>query len=403
MSKESRQAETVRIFKEYLLGRDYSASVISHYVRNVKGFLSSGNLPLAMSKDSVSLKENIKSYLKIPSIKEKKAISASLHTFYHSIMGYSFFSSQKSYTKVTKPIEVEIEKFKNYLFTIRRLGSNTINDSYNTVKIFLYSTFPDNKKYSFRYLKFQHIQRYLSETIGHVCPASKKTIITRIRSFFRYLEFQYGVKRPEILDLPLIAPVRKLSSIPRYLSNDEIDRLLNASSRETSIGTRDYAIVRCFTDLALRCSEVANLILDDLNWKDGTLTIRHTKSHSERTLPLSRVTGKAIESYLVHSRPRTEERIIFVRFKREKGQAMGVSQVRGVVRRAADRAGLEAFKGTHMLRHKVAKDMIINGTDIKTIADILGHESIETTLIYTKVNFSELLEVAGNWPGAHDE
>jgi site-specific recombinase XerD len=114
-------------------------------------------------------------------------------------------------------------------------------------------------------------------------------------------------------------------------------------------------------------------------------------------------TGEAIESYVKYSRPSTRERVIFVRFKREKGQAMGVSQIREAVRRAAIRANLNSFNGTHMLRHKVARDMIIHGVDIKTIADILGHESIETTLIYTKLNIPELRHVSGKWPEANHE
>ena len=77
---------------------------------------------------------------------------------------------------------------------------------------------------------------------------------------------------------------------------------------------------------------------------------------------------------------------------------MGTSQVRDTMRRAAIRAGLRHFIGTHMFRHTVAKDMISSGTDIKTIADILGHETVETTMIYMKINFPELSFVAGKWP-----
>lgn len=128
------------------------------------------------------------------------------------------------------------------------------------------------------------------------------------------------------------------------------------------------------------------------------VTIRQTKTHSERRLPLHSVTGKAIEEYLLHSRPATQVRILFVRFKKELGQPMGTSQVRNTVRRAAIRAGIENFTGTHRLRHTAAKEMINNGVDLKMIADILGHESIETTSIYTKINFKELQNVAGIWP-----
>jgi site-specific recombinase XerD len=225
-------------------------------------------------------------------------------------------------------------------------------------------------------------------------------MLVRIRAFFNYIEFEYGGHGMELFGLPLITPVKKMSSMPKYLTNEETILLLDAYDKDTSAGIRDYAIARCFSDLALRCSEIAKLTVDDFNWADGALTVKSTKSRSERTLPFSMATGEAIESYLAGTRPLTKERVLFVRFKREEGQAMGVTQIRGTVRRAAIRAGLQNFKGTHMLRHKAARDMIMNGVGIKTIADILGHNSIETTLIYTKINVTELLDVARNWPEA---
>jgi len=77
---------------------------------------------------------------------------------------------------------------------------------------------------------------------------------------------------------------------------------------------------------------------------------------------------------------------------------MGTSQVRQTVRKAAIRAGLAHFTGPHMLRHTAAKEMINRGIDMKTLADIFGHESIETTCMYTKLNFAQLKDVSGVWP-----
>lgn len=151
-------------------------------------------------------------------------------------------------------------------------------------------------------------------------------------------------------------------------------------------------------DLGLRCSEVANLTLDDFDWSQGIIIIKKTKTHCERSLPLHKITGEAIQKYLLLSRPITIERTLFVRAKNLKGFPMGVSQIRNTLRIAALKAGLENFTGTHMLRHSAAKEMICNGVDLKTIADVLGHESIETTSIYTKLDFTQLKDVAGVWP-----
>lgn len=200
--------------------------------------------------------------------------------------------------------------------------------------------------------------------------------------------------------LPLTSPVWKQSGLPKYLSEDELDQLFATYNRTKPDGIRDYAIARCLKDLGLRCSEVACLSLDDFDWVQGILTIRNTKNHADRTLPLKEITGNSISEYLLHSRPLTSERTLFVRSGKHRGNPMDTSQVRRTVRYAAMKANLGEFTGTHMLRYATVKEMLDNGTDFKIIADVLGHECLETTKIYAKLDLNHLREVAGAWPEA---
>ena len=278
-----------------------------------------------------------------------------------------------------------------------RLSDNTIVSQCNTVKTFLYSSFP-KRDFSPEKITVEHVHIYLLHTLSHVSTASKKTIIARIRSYIRFLEFSDGFKSEQILKLPMTSPVWKRAGLPKYLTDLELGRLFSSYDRNKPSGIRNYAIARCLKDLGLRCSEVEGLSLDDFDWMQGTVSIKKTKSHSERILPLHAITGQAIEAYLLHSRPATSERNLFVRFKNQQGKSMGTSQVRNTVRSAAIRAGLDSFTGTHMLRHTTAKEMINSGIDLKTIADVLGHESVETTYIYTKLDFTQLQDVTGTWP-----
>lgn len=227
-------------------------------------------------------------------------------------------------------------------------------------------------------------------------------MIVRIRSYARFLAFTDGISTEDILSLPLTSPVWKRTTIASYLTNVEIERLFSTYDQSRTVGIRNYAIARCLRDLGLRCSEVACLSLDDFDWMRGTVTIRKTKSNAPRTLPLHAQTGKALEAYLLNSRPHTPESVLFVRFKNQQGFPMGTSQVRQTVRYAAIRAGLAHFTGTHMLRHTAAKEMINQGVDLKTLADILGHESLETTCMYTKLNFKQLQDVSGSWPEVNE-
>ena len=349
--------------------------------------------------DHDGFKKIISDYLNSIQISFQKGnTQAALHTYFYFITGNRFF--KRLYVTdfdVDLSIEKEIKRFRKYLKEVAGLSDSTIISHCSSVKIFLYNSFQNNSFCPMK-LNVYHVHNYFKNTLSHISPESKKTILVRIRSYVRFIQFTDGIELKEISHLPLIPPVWKRASMPKYLNPAELKQFFSAYDLNSLKGIRDYAIARCIKDLGLRCSEVANLSINDFDWLHGTVTIKKTKSHSERILPLPEVTGNSIETYLLRSRPSTKEKILFVRFKKEKGYLMGSSQIRTTIRNAAVRAKLERFSGVHMLRHTTAQEMINSGIDIKTIADILGHKSIETTSIYTKLNFAQLKDVAGKWP-----
>lgn len=388
-------------FNSFLIKRSYSQLVIKQYLRALKQFLNYCDLNSVRWTDNDHLKVVIAEYLNtLPLTITKTQIQAALHAYYYHLSGTLYF--KKIYLSDFRQdtiIEKEIERFKNYLLNIAKLSENTRITHCNTVRLFLYCSFSNkHEHFSPKNINREHVKIYFDEHLNHVKTSTKKTIIVRIRSYLKFLEYSDNLNFDEILKLPMTPPVWKKASIPKYLTETEMAALLATYNQSKPVGIRDYAIICCLKDLGLRCSEVARLTLDDFNWVQGTITIQQTKTYTKRTLPLHIETGQAIEKYLVNSRPLVKERTLFLRFKNEIGQPMGTSQIRGTVRRAAVKAGFKHFKGTHMLRHTAAKDMLNNNVNLKTIADILGHNSIETTSIYTKVNFSELQNVAGLWP-----
>ena len=152
--------------------------------------------------------------------------------------------------------------------------------------------------------------------------------------------------------------------------------------------------------LGLRCSEVAGLTLDDFDWVNGIINIKNTKTYTDRALPMSPAFGKAITEYLLNSRPSSKSRVLFVRFSHIQGEPMGREQIRSAARRAYKRAGIcKSITGTHILRRTVASKIYKKGCTLKMVADILGHESLDSTAIYTKIDTQMLLEAAGIWPG----
>jgi integrase len=162
---------------------------------------------------------------------------------------------------------------------------------------------------------------------------------------------------------------------------------------------RGYAIVRLALDLGLRGAEINRMRLDDIDWRRGTITLRRTKSKREDVLPLPEVTGKALEDYICHERPATDERAVFVRRQAPRDQPLGIHAIRMVVRRAFRRAGIP-HERTHALRHTLACRLVRAGSPIKEVADVLRHRSLNTSQIYAKLNVGALVEVALPWPGS---
>ena len=161
---------------------------------------------------------------------------------------------------------------------------------------------------------------------------------------------------------------------------------------------RSDAILRCALDLGLRSGEIARLCLDDIDWHNGTIILRQTKGQHEDVMPLPASTGEAIAAYLQHERPVTTSRAIFMRLVAPSDQPIGPHGVRKIIRQAYAHAGLP-YTRSHLLRHTMASRLLASGSSIKEVSDVLRHRSLNTTMIYAKLDSRKLIKVALPWPG----
>jgi len=129
------------------------------------------------------------------------------------------------------------------------------------------------------------------------------------------------------------------------------------------------------------------------------VTLKHTKSRRQDILPLPTVTGQALEAYIRHERPQSCKRALFVRHLAPFDQPIGVDAIRRVVRDAYRRVGIPHGR-THALRHTLACQLVGRGSSIKEVADVLRHRSLNTALIYAKLDHGALVGVALPWPGS---
>lgn len=219
-----------------------------------------------------------------------------------------------------------------------------------------------------------------------------------VRCYLRYREL-LGDK---VADLQRAVPrpaYWRETTLPDALSGAELQQLFGAFKADCPSRRRGYAMVRCLADLGLRCSEVVNLRLNDIDWPAGTVRIAAGKARRVDVLPLPAATGEAIADYLLHERPQTACRSIFVRHVAPLGEPVG----RRVVQRAVHAAYLRLGWGrtrVHILRHTLASRLINAGTPMKQIADVMRHRSIVTSATYTRVDLTRLSAVALPWPGS---
>lgn len=233
---------------------------------------------------------------------------------------------------------------------------------------------------------------------SHTCGgATVRNCTTALRVFLRFLIAEGRCAVGLDAAVPTLARWH-LASLPRYLQAKDVERLIASCGRASPIGRRDRAILLLLARLGLRAGDIVHLRLSDIDWTGAWIHVCG-KSRRHTRLPLTQEVGQAIVDYL-QDRPRTKADTLFVRC-RAPFRALVSCAVSVIVAKALRRSGvLRPSRGAaHLLRHSFATSMLRKGTCLQDIATILRHRSIETTLIYAKVDIKALQQIAQPWPG----
>jgi site-specific recombinase XerD len=182
------------------------------------------------------------------------------------------------------------------------------------------------------------------------------------------------------------------------LSKAEVRALFCAFDRNSTTGRRDLAIATLMAGLGLRCQEVAALTLADLDPQQRAIRLRQTKQRRERLVPWTPGVARAVSAYLRQGRLPSSSSSLFVRHRGLRGRPMRVHDVRNAMRMAFARAGIRTGK-IHILRHTLATRLHSTGVDLKKVADLLGHKSLDTTARYARVDIDQLRQAILPWPG----
>jgi site-specific recombinase XerD len=225
-------------------------------------------------------------------------------------------------------------------------------------------------------------------------------VVTALRSFLRYLFHRGAIDTDWSACVPTIA-TWSLSKVPKFLSGDQIQKILDSCDKETVIGKRDYALLLLLARLGLRAGEVVALTIDDIDWEAGLITVCG-KGKRVAQMPLTSEVGAAIADYLSTARPQCSSRRVFIRTNAPLTGFANSVAICSLVDKALARAGVESqYRGSHLFRHSLATEMLQHGASLPEIGDLLRHRRPDTTAIYAKVDLVALRSIAIPWPGGN--
>jgi integrase/recombinase XerD len=288
--------------------------------------------------------------------------------------------------------------YEQYLTTERGLAPVTVSDYVDVLRRFLTDRF-GNGPLELGTLDVSTITTFVIRRAHTMSPRYAQGMVTALRSFCRFLQQRGAIDRDDLAaGLPSVSDWR-LATIPKYLTPEEVERVLQTCNRQTRVGRRNHAILLLLARLGLRAGEIIALELDDIRWRAGEILVRSSKRLPQDRLPLLAEVGEALATYLRRDRPPHVTRRVFLCMKAPRRGFAHPSTVSTIVQRALAQAGLSpALKGAHLFRHSLATRMLRQGASLPEIGLVLRHRTVQTTEIYAKVDVAGLRALAQPWP-----
>lgn len=234
---------------------------------------------------------------------------------------------------------------------------------------------------------------------------SKKSIarhISTLKSFYKFLVREHIILNDPIID---IKPPKIEKRLPHEIKKDEIEMMFSSINLDSKLGMRNYLIIEVLYGCGLRVSELCDLKLKDIDTDNETILI-HGKGAKDRYVPIHEGIKLALKEYITYSRPNLlsvsedmDNKYLFINYKGTPLTPRGVRKILNKI--VADTS--ETFKiSPHMLRHSFATHLLDNGADLRSVQELLGHENLSTTQIYTAVSKEALKNAYMNaHPRAH--
>lgn len=289
-------------------------------------------------------------------------------------------------------------KYKNYLESERNYSENTVSSYLDD--IYEYADFlKEENMGTLLSARSTHARHYVTRMFNK--GYKKKSIarkISSLKTFYRYLVTEnILVNNPfELIDAPKVE-----KSLPKFLYIEEIDKIFNSIDTTTGIGKRNMALMEVLYGSGLRVSELCNLKESNLDFSNSMIKV-FGKGHKERYAPMNQRTIDALKSYIFIGRKelilKCEKEAPEVLFVNSRGGALTTRGVRVILDKILEDASITMHVSPHVLRHTFATHLLDGGADLRSVQEMLGHENLATTQIYTHVNTEQLKRSMENHP-----
>jgi integrase/recombinase XerD len=280
---------------------------------------------------------------------------------------------------------VYIRGYQNYLQIEKSLSKNTVDGYCRDIKKLnnFFNGNDDKKKIEeVNYQDFQNYLSYLNDL--KINARSQSRVISSMRSFFKFLILEKIIKEnpTELLENPKIG-----KKLPEFLTIEEIELLVNQIDRSKKEGERNLAIIEVLYGCGLRVTELIELKISEIYWEDGFIRIIG-KGNKERLVPLGKIASKHLKIYLNEIRVHQKVKDLFVDhvFINKDGSKISRVMIFKIVKKLTEKAGIQKNISPHSLRHSFATHLVEGGADLRSVQEMLGHQSITTTEVYTHLD-----------------
>ena len=286
--------------------------------------------------------------------------------------------------------DVAINDFKNYLKIERNLSLNTIESYlFDVKKLIIYLKINKINKEPLK-LESEIIKEFIYHISKEIKPQTQARIISGLRRFYDYLILEELI---EINPMKNIETPKIGVHLHTTLTLKEIDKMISNIKLTSKTGIRNVAIIELLYSCGLRVSELVNLKISDLFFKESLIKVTG-KGNKERFVPISKLSQEYINNYLneIRQNHKIKKNFEDTLFLNERGTNLSRNMIFIIVNKLKKQSNINKKIGPHTLRHSFATHLIENGADLITIQKMMGHESITTTERYLHVNKKHLID-----------